>query len=97
MQVGANNDSVEKALDYVNSVLSKGCNFIDEEFPPTGESLYKEGDYGNQTLQNWWRRASEIYEDPNVFKDGVDYRDIKQGCLQNTSFLAALASAAEVP
>jgi hypothetical protein len=47
MQVGANNDSVEKALDYVNSVLSKGCNFIDEEFPPTGESLYKEGDYGN--------------------------------------------------
>jgi hypothetical protein len=42
-----------------------------------------------------WRRVSEIYENPQIFSEGVDPNDIKQGALGDCYFLAVLSSMAE--
>lgn len=79
--------------------MAKGEPFIDPEFPPEAQSLYKKDatEEDKYKLMNYWARASELFDDPDVFKDGVNYKDIKQGSLGDCYFLAALSSAAEVP
>lgn len=44
-----------------------------------------------------WKRASEIYANPCIFKDGIDPNDVNQGALGDCYFLAALSSLAEFP
>ena len=48
-------------------------------------------------FQTQWKRASEIYTNPEVFKDGAHYDDIRQGSLGDCYFVATLSSSAEVP
>jgi calpain-15 len=43
-----------------------------------------------------WIRASEIFDDPQIFVDGVNPNDIKQGMLGDCYYLACLSSMAEV-
>ena len=54
--------------------------WIDEYFPPEASSLYdpdvdlKSDASVFENLE--WRRASEIYPDCEIFKDGIDPNDI---------------------
>ena len=84
-------------MDFVNSVLAKGEKFTDTDFPPHKSSLCKPDDPDKSDFVSQWRRASEIYEQPEIFKNEVDFKDISQGLIGNCYFLAALSSSAEVP
>lgn len=93
---------IQKAIDFVNSVIAKGEPFVDDEFPPCQDSLAtlncRDNSGRYETYIGYqWRRSSEIFDDPEVFKDGASYDDIEQGQFGDCYFCAALASAAEVP
>jgi len=67
---------IQKAIEYVNSVIAKGEPFTDAEFPPCKESIFSGNDkqcdipgVHTCTLDKdcgdyIWKRTSEIFEDP---------------------------------
>ena len=84
----------------VKETIAKGEPWTDREFLPIKSNLFDpEIDKKNaQLFENMeWKRASEIYEQPNIFKDGINPNDVKQGALGDCYFLATLSSLAEFP
>lgn len=69
---------IVKVIDFVNSVIAKGKPYVDADFPPSKESLCTP-DCKHEMRNYSWRRSSEIFDDPEVFKDGASYDDIEQG------------------
>ena len=61
---------------YVNEIIEKGEPWVDADFPPEEASFFdraidKEADYAKFSDYEW-KRASEIYENPQVFEGGID-------------------------
>lgn len=52
----------------------------------------KAAKFQDQGIQ--WKRVSEIWSNPQLYKDGVEAHDINQGGLGNCYFLAVLGAAA---
>ena len=85
----------------VEAIIARGEKWTDEDFYPSFESLYEQGnDYERSQKDKFtkleWKRASEIYENPVVFDD-ITPGDIKQGMLGDCYFLAVLSAMAEFP
>jgi hypothetical protein len=71
--------------------------FLDPSFPPTDTSLYdtnKKYPFKNPVV---WKRLSEFMKDPQLFRDGIDPNDVRQGSLGNCWLIASIASVAENP
>ena len=84
--------------------MEKAHDSIDEDFPPTDNSLYNTTNtkLSQQELETWqnfeWRRPHEIFQGKfSLFSEGIDPGDIKQGCLGNCYFLSAISAMAEFP
>lgn len=57
--------------------------------------MKKPGDKYLDTNGVVWKKASEIFNNPDVFKDGIHPNDINQGALGDCYFLAVLSALAE--
>ena len=94
------NERMEAKWAEVQEIIAAGEKWTDPDFPPQLSSLInKKHDAGNltQMRQVEWRRASDLFEDPQIFTDGIHPNDIKQGSLGDCYFLSCLASMAENP
>lgn len=83
---------------FVQATIEKGRPYTDPDFPPNQSSLYDPAidEVDEQMFKSFgWRRASEIFQNPQVFEGGVDPNDINQGQLGDCYYLAALSSLAE--
>jgi hypothetical protein len=79
--------------EYLEKCRKEKKKFVDEEFPPNGQSL-------NYTLTNRnivWKRVTEIV--PNAIMGGekIDPCAVQQGHLNDCYFLACISAIAEVP
>ncbi|ETO36307.1 hypothetical protein RFI_00758 [Reticulomyxa filosa] len=100
-------DLLKKAGINLNSDLqtirtqltTNGLKFVDEDFYPSAQSLYVEGDKSAKVVeeQAMWRRAADFCLKPVIFKDGINPSDVQQGRLGNCWFCCSLASMAERP
>ena len=64
---------------YVQAVIAKGQPWTDPDFPPNQSSLYDPNldEVDVQTYNSFsWKRASDIFQNPQIFEDGVDPNDI---------------------
>lgn len=89
----------EEQKQFVDSIIEAGEQWTDPDFPPEFESLCTNGSNAqfNKCKAYEWKRLSEMYPDGDVFKDGTEPGDIKQGELGDCYYLCTLASMAEVP
>lgn len=62
-------------------------------------SLYSGSDQNqvNRFSNYEWKRASDIYENPVIFSDGITPQDVCQGEIGDCYFLCTLSAMAEVP
>ena len=69
---------MEKYLDIVSKIIEGGQKFTDKDFPPNASSIQRPEDDNNEDRFDdiKWLRASEIFDDPEIFKDGIDPNDI---------------------
>jgi len=86
-------DECQEPSDFVKEKIEAGEPFTDAEFPPEQKSLSLKGNYENLT----WKRASEIFENPAIFKEGIEAGDVNQGELGDCYFLCAMSAIAEYP
>ena len=85
-------------------LISKNLNFVDPEFPPEENSVFR--DVPRESLDGvmHWRRPGEFLAsvpgtraEPTIFGEGVEPLDVVKGQLGNNWFLGALATLAERP
>eukprot|EP00742_Colponemidia_sp_Colp-10_P010509 GILJ01011542.1.p1 GENE.GILJ01011542.1~~GILJ01011542.1.p1 ORF type:complete len:1874 (-),score=202.87 GILJ01011542.1:133-5325(-) len=82
---------------------SQGQPWIDTEFPPSAQSIFMDGSDGSRSHHpEWsqckWLRAREFCSTtPQVFRDGIEPKDINQGKLGDCWFLSALSVLATRP
>jgi len=86
-----------------------GINFIDPLFPPNDNSLlgktpegkFIDAEIGKNPIidpkEIEWKRASEIFPEPQIFEGIISIDDLKQGKIGNCYFLSALAAMCEFP
>jgi hypothetical protein len=88
-------------LEKFNQIEASGEPFIDETFPPQQSSIADpQVDPADKVkkfnqMGTSFERVTEIYDDAELFKQGVDSHDINQGSLGNCYYLVALAAAAD--
>jgi len=56
----------------VAQIIAAGAPFEDMDFPPSEESLSLQGNYKDLK----WKRASEIFENPAIFREGITANDV---------------------
>jgi hypothetical protein len=90
-------EDYKAAKDFVDGIIAAGQPWTDDKFPPTYESLTKNGSasQAQKCKEYEWKRASDIWENRAIFKDGVDPNDISQGALGDCYYLCTLSSMAE--
>ena len=87
----------EVAAEYCRNLL-QGRLFTDHFFPPTLHSIQGDNRKALSTESLVWKRPSQFLRDaPQLFKDSIDPRDIKQGVLGDCWFLGAVSALAESP
>mmetsp|Transcript_38641 Transcript_38641/g.38193 ORF Transcript_38641/g.38193 Transcript_38641/m.38193 type:complete len:209 (-) Transcript_38641:1819-2445(-) len=70
--------------------------FIDSDFPPQNSSISP--NKNRQPIGITWLRAHEFMEDtPELFKDGVEFKDVKMGCLAVCYFLSSIGELTNNP
>ena len=96
-------DSNLKHIDF-DSMLSEckktNKKYTDREFPPNESSLIR-GNRMKKQDRKWkkiiWKRAGDYHEKYTMFPPKFYPREIKQGALNNCSFLSVVAALAEKP
>ena len=92
-----------EAVEKLQEIISNGAPFTDEEFPARLSSIYcdVEDDVTKEEREVYgkliWKRASEIFDSPQVFVEGIEPNDIKQGYLGDCYLLATLSAMCENP
>ncbi|XP_067009156.2 calpain-2 catalytic subunit isoform X2 [Anabrus simplex] len=79
----------------ISSVNGSGL-FCDPEFPATDESLFQDPDE-KVSRSITWKRPHEIVSRPEIFVDGANRTDVRQGNLGDCWFLSAAAAIASRP
>jgi hypothetical protein len=96
------NEKFQKAKTFVDGIIAKKEPWTDPEFPPKFMSIANHQDKP-ELIQNFrkmdieWKRANDHRPGAQVFVDGIQQTDIKQGALGNCYFLASVAAMAEFP
>jgi len=93
-------ERIQAAIDHINEVIASGEPFTDEEFPPCYQSYCRDDEYDKRKgtkVDGEWARASDLIENPGLFKSGPTVEDIKQGALGNCYLLSAISSLVEFP
>jgi len=97
----ANSREVNQALEYARNIRQSHASqgWSDPEFPHSGDSICKsnevEGDFGRFRKECTWKRAADLYDNPQIFAGGVDPGDIHQTNVGSCYFLASLSALAE--
>ena len=87
----------EVPAGYCRNLL-QGQLFIDHFFPPTTNSIQGDNRKSISSETITWKRPRDFSKgSPQLFKDSIDPRDIKQGTLGNCWFLGAVSALAESP
>ena len=65
--------------EFVEEIIGKGEPWTDPEFLPVFTSLFKEGTKEEEIkFRNIsWKRIPEIFDDPQVFSDGIQPSDVR--------------------
>jgi len=86
-------EDLEVHLKYVedlkNACKTQNRKFEDKDFPPTEASLFPKRKDGLRAVTSW-KRMDEFGAEAELFKDGVDAGDVKQGALGDCWFLSSL-------
>ena len=96
-------DSNLKHIDF-DSMLAEckktNKKYTDREFPPNESSLIR-GNKMEKQDRKWkkiiWKRAGDYHSEYSIFPPKFFPREIKQGALNNCSFLSVVAALAERP
>ena len=88
------------AVKKVKEIIESGEPFVDDEFPACKLSIYNsDDDLTKEEKANYdkltWKRATEIFEKPQLIIGGLKPNDIKQGYLGNSYLLAILSAISE--
>ena len=69
---------LNKFKDKVSTIIGKGQKFTDPEFLPQASSIFRpeDGDMDERFEDIEWARASELFDDYDIVKDGVDPCDV---------------------
>jgi len=92
-------DNQSQAIsDFVKTQVSSGSLFKDRDFPANSSSVYHAEYNGKKIDKLCWARAGEIMTSSfDLFCDGIEPDDIKQGSLGDCWFLSALAAVSSQP
>jgi len=102
-------DEVDPADEGVRAICLKSqAKFVDLDFPPTIESLFKadtqlsEGERTGLHPQKrstvvWKRPEAFLHPEYKIFEDGINPNDIRQGALGDCWLLCAIAALTEFP
>lgn len=88
------------ARTFVDETIEAGEPWTDPAFPPEMSSIANEEDLPEHVEMYKdlkWKRASQLYDAPQVFIDGIEPSDINQGNLSNCYYLCTLATIAQNP
>jgi hypothetical protein len=70
---------MEQKWAFVQEIIEKGEKWTDPEFPPQMSSLinrhHDNGDFMSMRRIEW-KRATDIFEEPKIFTDGIHPNDI---------------------
>jgi len=92
-------DPTPKLIEYLKEKKSV---FRDSVFPPTNKSLYdstglREGKLSKDVVHEW-KRTSDIFDNPDMYVDGIDVEDIVQSeALGNCWLCQGIATSATSP
>ena len=85
----------QKYTDLLKDLKAQGKKFTDSDFPPDKSSLAPPADQGEYKDVVGWKRANEVFKNPQLFEGKVEPNDIMQGNLGDCYLLSTLAAIAE--
>ncbi|KAF0983090.1 hypothetical protein FDP41_011068 [Naegleria fowleri] len=85
--------------EVVKNQIASNAKFVDKDFPPQIEPTIYDSSFAGKRIENIkWARASEILgKSLEVFCDGIEPDDIKQGSLGDCWLLSAISSISSKP
>jgi hypothetical protein len=84
-----------------NQIVESGTPYIDQDFLPEFDSIAEQGVDTPKGVSKFrgknlsFKRVTEMYDNAELFKQGVASHDINQGQIGNCYFIAAVSAAAE--
>lgn len=85
----------QKYTSLLNDLKAQKKKFTDSDFPPEKSSLAPPSSQGEYRDVVAWKRAAEVFKNPQLFEGKIEPNDIMQGNLGDCYLLSTFAAIAE--